>query len=385
MLHLETDIEQLCLDELKEYCIQFEKKVTHDCFDHLKIVKKAKTNKNGSDSLIYFRQCQICGCQKLQLIKEINALELNDFHEIDYFNYEIESNYNKDITIYKNLYTELFSREASEDQKIRLWLLNRELILEKEKNELLLAKLIEYKKNSSHKFIYIINKFLKQEYFIKEQNEQLKELFSHPNYPHKEVILKEWFEKKFSKFFEFRVSSWGICDFDNSTIEIDYIIKLSESAKKHILQHVPDFKDIGYFGVEVKYFDITENSHKFPEAFAQCIDYSFSKFHIENESIYLPCIVLLSNLSFDKEYLRYEENYDAQFRIATFIDAQKKLARKFNIGEFRFETEPNSLKLKNWAIKFLDQNYIRYTINGVKTTYSQSKNLSLERKVGNRS
>lgn len=27
MLHLETDIEQLCLDELKEYCIQFEKKL----------------------------------------------------------------------------------------------------------------------------------------------------------------------------------------------------------------------------------------------------------------------------------------------------------------------------------------------------------------------
>lgn len=319
------------------------------------------------------------------MLKKIDALELNDYNEIDNFNNEIKDTYNKNVKIYKNLNTELHSRTTSEDQKIRLWLLNRKITLENEKNELLIAKLTEHKKNSSNNFIYTINKFIKQEYFIKEQNKQLKELFSQPNYPHKEAILKEWFETKFAKFFEFMPDFWGVCDFDDSKVEIDYIIRLSENAKKHILKHVPDFKDIGYFGVEVKYFDINENSHKFPEAFAQCIDYSFSKFHIKNEKIRLPCIVLLSNLSFDKEYQRYEENYDAQFRIANFIDAQRNLVRKFNIGEFRFETEPDGIKLKNWSIKFLDQNYIRYSINGTATKYSQSKNISLERKVGNRS
>lgn len=40
MESLETDLEQIDLNKLQEYCIQYEKKVVHDCFDHLKIVKK---------------------------------------------------------------------------------------------------------------------------------------------------------------------------------------------------------------------------------------------------------------------------------------------------------------------------------------------------------
>lgn len=385
MENLELDFENIDLDQLKDYLIEYERKITHNCFDHLKIVKKLKNNKNGSDSFIHFRQCQVCGCQKLAYLKASDAFKLNDFEEIEDFNYEAEDLYCKNSLIYNKLNQELHSRTDSEDEKLHSWILNHNITLEKEKQELLISNLIEYKNKTSSNFIHIINKFLQKEYPIKEEEKAISNLFNQANYSHKEEILKKWFEKTFSKFFEFMPNHWGVCDFENSKVEIDYIIRLSDNLKSHILQHIPSFQDIGYFGVEVKYFDISGNSHKLPEAFAQCIDYSFSKFHIDNKEIRLPCIILLSNLSFDKEYQRYEENHDIHFRTSTFIHAQKNLARKFNIGEFKFETQFDSIKLKSWSISLLDQNYIRYSTNGTETKYTQNKNFSLQRKVGNRS
>lgn len=373
----------LNLCELKLQFDEYTNKVIHNCLDNLKIAKKPNTNVSAKKPFIYFNQCQICGCQKGGNISSEEVITFNNNEEITESNSEFAVIYMKNENIYKSLQKEIYTRSMTEDEQIHSWVIDNQLNEEKTKEKLYLSQLVEFKKDYKYNFLQIIHTFLKQEYPISEQNKAINDLFNQPNCSHKEDILKAWFEKTFSRFFDFQPNFWGICEISEAKVEIDYILKLSDKFKQYILQSIPNFKDIGYFGVEVKYLDINSSSHKISEAFAQCIDYSFSKFNIDNNYITLPCVILLSNLSFDKEYSRIEQNYDERFRTFTFIEAQKNLARKFNVGEFKFETETNNLKLKTWSIKFLDQNFIRYVYKP--STITQSKNLSLGRKFGNRS
>lgn len=385
MKDTEFDFEHLNLDEIKDLIETSSKKVIHDCFKNLKIVKKNISNKNGKDSSIYFHQCQICGCQKHKNLKYLDAFELNNCEELPLFNDEVESFYTHNLKIYNELKRNLHLKTRTEDDELKEWIFEHERFLKKSKCDLLLTSLKEFKKNTDNDLttLNIINTFLKEEYPTLEEHKCISNLFNNPEYKNKEEILKDWFSQKFKKFFILLPNVWGKCEYSNSKVEIDYVARLTPEAKQYILKNIPNFIDVDYFGIEVKFFDVNSNSHKLSEAYAQCIDYSFSKFTINNQNIKLPFIILLSNLSFDKEHHRYQQNYHTTYRFINFLDGQKKLARKFNIGEFKFETEKNDFKLKNWAIKFLDQNYLRYTYSDKKIM--QSQNLSIDRKCGNRS
>jgi hypothetical protein len=387
MTYIPDDLSDLTLDELTNHYETLKAQVAaHSCkHSTLKIVKKSRKNINGADSYQYIKQCMICGSQKEQAMKREAALINNNNVEPDLYNADLENIFISKDALYKKIMTEITIRTETEDDQIRAWSLNNKLAIEDKKREKFEKYLFDASLEFGSNFIQILHNFITTFSKKPSQHSSIKELLENDTLKNKEEALKVWFKEHFKHIFEIQEEVWGICDYKQTSIRIDFLLKLTEKAKESISKSIPDFEDIGLFGVEVKYFDLEhDTANNLSEAYAQCIDYSFSKFKLESQTTYLPFILLLSNLSFDKENERLSQVYNLKYRAKTALTSTRTIARKFNIGEFSFTTYPESLRLKGWRINFLDQTYLKSEIFNNKEKYSQGIH-SLARKIGNRS
>lgn len=317
-------------------------------------------------------------------MKKERAIQLNNDKFPNDFNADLESNFLLKKQRVLSISNEIQSRNEPEDAKIFRWVISERNKVEKLLKVEFQDVLKEYQEKLNGSFQQVLNEFVKKTFPISPQSDLLNEVFCGKGI-HPEDDLKLWFKIKFNKFFDIIEDVEGRSDLNGQLVYIDFVLRLRPEFGKVLEEKLPHFKNAGCFGVEVKYFDLSKGcGSNISEAYAQCIDYSFAKFEVYGKKQHLPCLFLLSNLSFDKEIERLQNSLNLRYRALTVFQEATRLANKFKVGTVKFITEENSMKLLSWSFHIYDQKYLSYQRGYSGGKYDQSKNLSLIRKIGNR-
>lgn len=166
--------------------------------------------------------------------------------------------------------------------------------------------------------------------------------------------LKEWFIKKFKKWFIIHenIAGKGYVNKKKFLLEADFILEPR--------QELIDKGITSFLGVEVKYINICKNYFpKTSELCFQALSYSYSnsEWLINNSFTCVDGFIIFTNLSFLEE----REIFNTLEKYKSWWSAHFSLINHANVGELRINRNKNMFY--SWYLSFSGNNYCKWDKN----------------------
>ncbi len=327
-----------------------------------------KIDHNGGEVFVY--QCNICGEQRKQALKRIEALSINSKPKI--FNKNIQDNFYKKRNRFLDIRKKLIQK--TEDKPTKNIDNGFEPYFIKREKEAL--EIVSDLKNKYSNLGYIdellinIQTILREEKVNLRVNDQYK-LFNN------EEELKEWFKKYFIDDFFIYDEVNGVHLSTNENVRIDFIL----APRKHLTDNgfIKEF-----FGVEVKYLNPEKDlDRKATRGIWQTITYNDCKFSIKPKKgdirEFIPRFsMLFSNLSFHDESILLEKYYSNKKLWFAYLH----LANHANVGSLNIKGYGN--QFYGWIFSFAGGMYFSKTIHDEKVIFKlHNENTIMKKRIGN--